>query len=185
MADRDRAAQHYAAALAELAAASGRTVPIEQDLSRLVETVRAQPGLAARLAAPALSAEGRAAAIRELFACRIDPLLVHFAALLAGEGEWAAIPDIAGRYFGLKSDRDGRSDGELVAARPITDRQVDEITRMVSTQLGRPVRLRVSVDPALIGGFTVRVGDFVFDGSVDRQLEFARARLLGLTPDRP
>jgi F-type H+-transporting ATPase subunit delta len=64
------------------------------------------------------------------------------------------------------------------SAYPLSDRQLENLTRELARIAGRKVRLSLSVDPALIGGVTARVGSTVYDGSVRGQLAKMRQNLL-------
>ena len=73
--------------------------------------------------------------------------------------------------------------GERVAnvtvAKPLTDAELERLTGALSRQYGRPVHANVVVDPAVIGGIKVEIGDDVIDGAVASRLDNARRRLVG------
>lgn len=64
-------------------------------------------------------------------------------------------------------------------ARPLTDADRDRLQNALSRQYGRPVHLNVSVEPGLVGGMRVEIGDDVIDGSVSSRIDDARRRLAG------
>lgn len=179
MASPDEAPARYAAALAELAAAAGRAAAVERDLPLAAETIGASSDVARFLANPAVSDEGRRATARELLGEAIDPLVVRFVDLLIDLDAWRLLPAIADAYRALTSQRNGRGAGLLRSAVPLDEARRTAIEHAVSARLGRPVALALRTDPSLIGGFVAQVGDFVFDGSIEHQLETVRARLLG------
>jgi F-type H+-transporting ATPase subunit delta len=59
----------------------------------------------------------------------------------------------------------------------MTDAQEARLSSRLAATYGRDISLKVQVDPSIIGGATVRVGDDLYDGSVKRRLENARATL--------
>ena len=65
-----------------------------------------------------------------------------------------------------------------MTARPLTPERTALIEKETGRLLGRTVSLRVRVDPKLLGGLYVRVGDFVIDGTVDTQLDALRKKPL-------
>ena len=62
----------------------------------------------------------------------------------------------------------------MVSAEPLTERQLEALSDALTKAVGRRTVLNVSRDPSLIAGFTARVGDTVYDGSLRTQLERIR-----------
>jgi len=71
----------------------------------------------------------------------------------------------------------GRVIAEVISAVPISDEQLDRLATALEGIQGRPVRVQVIVDPSIMGGVIVRIGDKIIDGSVRRQLDRARIQL--------
>ncbi|MGJ6979376.1 F0F1 ATP synthase subunit delta [Aestuariimicrobium soli] len=70
-----------------------------------------------------------------------------------------------------------RSVAKVVAAAPLSDEQQSRLRAALVKQLGRAVDLQVTIDPTVLGGLRVRVGDDVIEGTVSRRLEDARRQL--------
>ena len=64
-------------------------------------------------------------------------------------------------------------------ARPLPDAEVDRLAAALTAQYGRPVHLNLLVDPSVLGGIRVEIGDDVIDGTVSSRLDDARRRLVG------
>jgi F-type H+-transporting ATPase subunit delta len=62
---------------------------------------------------------------------------------------------------------------------PLAPAQEQRLTEILGRMYGRTVGLQVTVDPSVLGGLIVRVGDEVIDGSIAHRLEAARRRLAG------
>jgi F-type H+-transporting ATPase subunit delta len=87
-------------------------------------------------------------------------------------------PEIVAEFEALVAEAEGRTELELVVARPIDDDARGRFEKLLSEKLGRTVTLEIRVDPALVGGAVIRQGDHVTDGSVRRRLTEMRQELL-------
>ncbi len=82
----------------------------------------------------------------------------------------------------LTAERRDRQVAYVQVAAPMTDEQEQRLSTRLSGIYGRDISLKVTVDPTIIGGATVRVGDDLYDGSVARRLDQARTRTRQITP---
>jgi F-type H+-transporting ATPase subunit delta len=89
------------------------------------------------------------------------------------------IPAIAASYHDLLDEVEGRVHAAVTVAREPDEADRAAVTQHLAKSLGKEVVPHFSVNPALLGGVVVRVGDTVLDGSVRRRLATLRARMLG------
>ena len=92
-------------------------------------------------------------------------------------GRLAVLPDIAAQYHALVNGRSGTADATIQSAFPIEPQQLGEVVQTLEKRFARKLNPTVVVDPALIGGIRVVVGDEVLDTSIRARLEQMRAAL--------
>ena len=103
----------------------------------------------------------------------------NFLRLLVDNDRVAALQEIASQFAALKNQLDGSADAEITSAFPLDEAQVAALLSGLRMKFGGvELKSHVSVDPGLIGGVRVTVGDEVFDTSIKAQLERMRASLL-------
>jgi F-type H+-transporting ATPase subunit delta len=174
------ASQRYAKALFGLARDEGRVDPVRGELDLLVATMEAVPELRDVLVRPLHPAAERRAALTAVGGrLGLSTLLRHFCLFLIDQRRTRDLAAIRDEYVRLAEEAAGRVRGEVVAAAPLEDAQLDRLRTALTQRLGRTVALDVRVDPQLLGGVVARVGDLVFDGSLRTQLDQLRANLTG------
>lgn len=176
----DEKIAHYADALLSLGQAHGDLPQLTADISAALAFLAEHPDIRSFLADSAVQAEGKEAALRELLAGRIGLLALHVLLLLQDEGQFTALGQIAECFFEKTAMLDDKISGELTSAVPLSEERVAKIEKEAGRLLNRDLNLHALVDPSILGGIRLKVGDFVLDGTVDRQLSDARERLLSL-----
>ena len=86
-------------------------------------------------------------------------------------GRLAALPEVAAQFRDLANAQSGRSDAQIYSAFPIEGGELAQLKTVLEKRFGRQLETQVHVDPELIGGVRVVVGDEVLDTSVKARLE--------------
>ena len=89
---------------------------------------------------------------------------------LVANGRLAALPEIQHQFELLKEEREGTVEAEIVSAFPLDDAQTGSLVADLERKFKRKILPKVSVDPSLIGGVRIAVGDEVIDASVTGRL---------------
>ena len=110
---------------------------------------------------------------------RMPRLMLRFLQTLVAHRRQMLIPEIAVEYAKLVDAEEGRLHADVTVARPSTPAEESAIAAQLSRALGKQVVPHIRVNPAILGGVVVRVGDTVMDGSVRRRLATLRNRLTG------
>jgi F-type H+-transporting ATPase subunit delta len=112
------------------------------------------------------------------FQNRMPRLMVRFLESLVANRRQLLIPAIASEYAALVDESLGRVRAEVTLARQPMPGEVEAIAASLSKTLGRTAVPHVRINPDIVGGVIVRVGDYVKDGSVRRRLGVLRSRLV-------
>lgn len=171
------AARRYAQAVFEMADQAGTLDRWERDLRVLVDAF-GDPAVAAFFASPKVPAEQKHALVRRLLGPDAEPLALNLAGLLIGRGRFAMLPQLYAAFEESLLARQGIALGDVTTAIPLDDQERAAVQQRLQALLGKEVQLRAHVDPEIIGGIIVRVGDQLIDGSVLSRLRALRERLV-------
>jgi F-type H+-transporting ATPase subunit delta len=171
------AARRYAEAAFQIATRDGAVEAWQERLDALA-------GLLAdermdRLAAhPALPGPERERIVREALGWAEDEPASNLVRLLVRRGRTRLAAALAREFHRLVQRSQGMVEASVVAAAPLSDAEETAIRERVEAMTGARVQLTVSVDPTLIGGVAVRIGDRLIDASVRGRLERLREQLV-------
>lgn len=161
----------YAQALLGAAEKVGLTEKIVGQLSELVDGyLLSSPQLAAAFSSLRIDAEEKCRVIDKLFGEEFEPLLLTFLKVMASRGRLGYIDAVRNGALALYDEMSGQILAKVKTAVPLDDALRAAISERLSSVTGKSVRLQESVDPDLIGGMVIRIGDTVFDNSVANRL---------------
>ena len=101
----------------------------------------------------------------------LTPAALNFIRMLVENGRLNVLPEIANQFHALKNARSGSSDAVVYSAFPIEGPALDDLAAVLQQRFRRKLNVSVSIEPELIGGVRVVVGDEVLDTSVKARLE--------------
>jgi F-type H+-transporting ATPase subunit delta len=171
----------------ELAGAetAGALDEVEDELFRFGRILEAQPQLRAALTDRNLPAQAKRDLLHTLLDGKVTDATFHLLERAVLEPRGRTIERALSDLSNLAAARRDRLIARVTSATELSEAEVDGLTEALGRVFGREIRLQVVVDPSLIGGLTVRVGDELIDASVARQLDDARRRLTGRSGSRP
>ena len=171
-------ARNYAETLLVLATRAEDLRGWGKMLTDVASAVRENPALRLFLESPRVSAAKKSEVIGKAFTDRMPRLMLRFIQTLVLNRRQMLIPAIAEEYLNLVDEAEGRIHARVTVARETDDAGRAEIATHLSRMFGKQVVPHVSVDPSIMGGVVVHVGDTVLDGSVRKRLASLRRRML-------
>lgn len=154
---------------------SGRLV---DELFSVGQTIKTTPELRDALSDPARSEADKATLVSSLLEGKALPATVTLA-VRALAGTYRTVLAALAAYEKVAAQVHGQSVATIRAARPLSEAELGRLGGALSAQYGRPVHLNLVVDPTVLGGLRVEIGDDVIDGTVSSRLDDARRRLVG------
>ena len=167
----------YAKAIFELASEEGKVDEWSRRLATISDVLD-DPTARAILANPSVSVETRLKAVDELDLPGVGPQGLNLMRLLVASRRTDRMAEIVEHFDVLADEAAGRVRASVTTAIPLSEPERSKLGRDLSAQLGRDVRLVAHVDPAILGGLVLQVGDRVTDASVAGRLDQLRRRVL-------
>lgn len=172
-----KAARRYARALFDLAVEQGRLDAVQADLDAVDALARAEAGLAAFLGNFSIGQDRRIQVLGALFEGKIDPLAFRFLVFLEAKRRLPLLPDIALALRGLADEQRGILKVTIRSAQPLAADAQAALLAQLERKFGRTIKAEMEIDGSLLGGFQVRVGDRVYDYSIETQLQALQRKL--------
>src|SRR5262245_42951704 len=170
------AARRYAEAAFEIALRDGQLDPWRRDLDTAA-AILAEGQVARVVENPAMPLPARRELVGKLLATRVGDKPARLVDLLVSRGRSDLLPRVASEYTRLLQRHQGIVPAVVTSAVPLTDTEAGAIRARVEAMAGATVDLRTQVDPAILGGLTIQVGDRLLDDSVRGRLERLRDQL--------
>lgn len=170
-------ARGYAQALFQIAIAEGALEQVEDELFRFARIVENETRLREALTDISLPPEHRANMVQELLGDKASPHTVNIVSFLVQQGRARDLSKIIDSLVQLAAEERRKAVAEVRSAVPLDADQRQKLKDAIARATGKEVEVKVLVDPAVIGGLLVRVGDQVFDGTVRRRLQLAKEHI--------
>ena len=167
----------YAAALFEVARAEGDLDEVEDELFRFARSFESDDELRSVLSDEMIPAGRRQGIVEDLLGGRANPTTVQLISMVVGSGRTRDLPAIIDRLVERAAQAKNLAVAEVRAAVPLSGDQEDRLKAAVANATGKDVTIKVVLDPSVIGGLVVTVGDVVIDGTVRTRLDQLKSRL--------
>lgn len=173
-----RIGRNYAEALLTLARRSEEQEEWGAIIDAISVGMREDPTLRTFLESPKLSAARKIQIMEKALGRGVPKLFMRFLETVIMKRRQMLIPEIASEYRNLIDQAEDRVHVNVTVAREPAEPEKDALVRQLSRLFGKRVVPHISLNPAILGGVIVKVGDTVMDGSVRRRLASLRQRML-------
>jgi F-type H+-transporting ATPase subunit delta len=140
------------------------------DMLELLKMAAQDPALAGLIASPKLTKAQMSELLLDIGGARLSEEGQNLVHTLVANRRLSVLPEIADLYERRKADHEGTLDVHVTSAFALKPEQAQQLAAVLKQKLGREIRITSDEDPDLIGGFHLRAGDMVIDGSVSGQL---------------
>lgn len=173
---RTSTARRYAEAAFEIGQRDGNVDAWLNQLSTVAEFV-GDPELVRRLEDPQVALERRTAAMNMMLGADMLPQVGNLLALALRRRRLESLPQVASEFRRLYNQHAGIVEATATSALALDSAEVAALTKRLEQMTGAKIELDTKVDPSILGGILVRIGDTLYDGSVRGRLERLRSRL--------
>jgi len=177
--DTQRVAKVYAEALYRAAESRGQTKEVLDEFDTLVTGVfKADPKIEGFLTSMIVARDRKADLIKNVFEGRASETLVNFLSVLNDHERLDLLRPILTAYRELYDQKAGRIHVKVRSAQPLPDDQRQRLAHELKQAFQKEPILDAGVDPDLLGGLVVQVGDWLYDASVRSSLESLRNQII-------
>ena len=176
MAEPTTVSRPYAEAAFRLAQ-EGNNLQGWSDMLEMIDTIVRDPNIAQRIGDPNVDTHALKSAILGILGGRLDGHGRNFVQVLVSNERLELMPHIRALFEERRREHEGVLEAKIISAMPLGDEQLQSLVGTLEKKYQRQVRATVEVDPALIGGVKIVVGDKVIDATVRGRLDQMAAAL--------
>ena len=171
-----KAAIRYAKALLEMSIEQKVIDLVSFDMTRILDVAESSRDFISFLNSPIIKTDKKISVISKLFV-NLHPLTAGFIALIVKNGRSQMLPNIAAGYSSLLESHRGIISGSITSAVALDAQSRKKIMDKLAATFTGELQLTEKIDPALIGGFIITIGDNQIDASVSSKIKNLRQEL--------
>jgi len=163
-------ASRYAKSLLELANEQSNLDTVKSDIDGVIVALKSNSELQAVLKNPIISGDKKVNILKALFEGKVNPFVISFFQILVSKGRAAIILEIAEEFIREYNEVKGIVKATVTSASPLSAENLNVLGNKISQEIQASVLLTNNVNPSLIGGLVIRVGDRQIDASIAGRL---------------
>ncbi|GBF11814.1 F0F1 ATP synthase subunit delta [Tepidibacillus infernus] len=171
-------AKRYAKALFEVANSKGLLDQVEENLKLISKVFNETEGFLSFLRHPLVEGEKKKQIIDNAFGESIDLITKNFLFQLVDSGREEYLEGVLQEYIKLANEVRGIADVTAITAVQLARTEREEIEHSLQRKFGKTIRLHNIVDPTIVGGMIIRIGDRLYDGSLKKKLHEIKRSLV-------
>ena len=166
-----RAAIRYAKAILSFALEQNKEVEVNDDMLLIASTINENEDLQMLLNSPVIKSDLKKSTLKEVFSSKISSLSVGLIDLLIDNKRLSIISEVAKKYTVLYDKLKGIEVAKVTTAVPLTKELNEQVLKKVKEITGKEATIENNVNPDIIGGFILRIGDVQYDASISNKLQ--------------
>lgn len=174
-------AGRYAKSLIDLAKEQGKLETVVGDINAFKEA-SGNKDLYMMLKSPIINTTKKRSILKEIFGGSFDEMTMAFINIVLTKGREEALPEICNEFVNQYRSMKNITSATVTSAAALTDETLGKIKSKIQTEMsqgGGEVQIETKVDPSLIGGFVIEIGDKLYDASVATRLKKLRKEFTG------
>lgn len=172
------ASLQYANALADIVLEQGAAEPARKQLEDFAAAYHESAELRNFLATPGVTRQEKHAVIEKILArLGASRIIRNFLFVIIDNQRAHLLPEIVESFEHVLRQREGIAEAEVTSATELSNKQKSTLLQTLERLTGKKVQAKYALEPGLLGGAVVRIGDTIYDGSVRNRLNVLRARL--------
>ncbi len=165
-----RAAIRYAKAILEFATDANKAAAVNEDMKSIGTTINSNQELSDFLSNPIIKQEVKNAALKEVFST-VQPETNKLFDLLLENKRFEILSAISSEYSTLFDANNGVQSATVTTAIAMTPELEQQVLAKIATFSSKKITIENTVDPSIIGGFILRIGDMQYNASVANKLQ--------------
>ncbi len=165
-----RAAIRYAKAILEFATDANKAAAVNEDMKSIGTTINSNQELSDFLSNPIIKQEVKNAALKEVFSS-VQPETNNLFDLLLENKRFEILSTISSEYSTLFDANNGVQSATVTTAIAMTPELEQQVLAKIATFSSKKITIENTVDPSIIGGFILRIGDMQYNASVANKLQ--------------
>lgn len=172
-------AKRYALALFQLSKEKNLLAQVEEELRVVKEVLINSDDLNAVLESPKVSVAKKKEIIKDSFS-KVNPFVMNTLMILIDRHRQDQMVEVADQFLELSNEEQGIAEAKVYSIRPLTEDESEALSTSFAAKVGKKsLRIENIVDPELLGGLKIRIGNRIFDGSLRGKLNRLERKLLG------
>lgn len=160
----------YASALFEVAIENNQLDQFREELNFVLDTFEKYPEFYRFYVTPQISKEEKKQVLQEVFKGRLSIEVLNFFKIILDKRRTNDLNGIVKKYIQLVNAHQSIIEGIVITAIPLKNEDKMRLEKKLSTMTNKKIQLKNEVDPSIIGGILVRIGDKVIDGTIQSRL---------------
>lgn len=171
-------AKRYAKALFEIAAEKNQLDQIEEELHALHSVLQDHPEFLQLLHHPQIDKKVKQREFKTIFEGSLSEMMLSFMIILIERGREETLELIIENYTRYANRDRGLADATVTSINPLSEQESTNLENSFSKITNKKIRIQNIVDPSILGGVVVKIGDLLYDGSVKGKLNRFKRRVL-------